>query len=346
MKPTKYLPSLITLLQAALVSVSCTSEFDIDTVEAGPKAVVYCMPAAGCDTTVIQLSKTVPVTQTETPPAGIPGAEILFTVNGEPQPVMWAERKTGMVPRQCYYVVKSLKEGDRIDIAAQVGDLPTVSSSTTVPAPFPFDMVEVGTGSTETGPMRQFKVTFTDDATTEDYYGVRVLKKSIFRTGNYNKWQDEWTHYSTESVVIEQVDCSGEPLLNNKVGLDATFDFDFNYYQDLYIWNDDGVAGRSYTLRLNVPLTTDSIVDEDDYYMYDLTEYKICLYRLSAEMYRFVKAFNDVNNNELGQNGLAPIRSHYSNIRDGFGIAGACNILETEWLANGVSVPRQASAEE
>mgnify|MGYP001535179863 FL=1 len=43
---------------------------------------------------------------------------------------------------------------------------------------------------------------------------------------------------------------------------------------------------------------------------------------------------NDVKNNDLGHKGLAPIRSHYSNVENGIGVVGGCRITETEWMKN------------
>ncbi len=108
------------------------------------------------------------------------------------------------------------------------------------------------------------------------------------------------------------------------------YDFDYNYYQDLYIWNDDMISGKEYTLKINVELEYN---DEEDNFS-STYNYKVCLYRLSPELYKFLKSLNDISNNELGQNGLAPIRSHYSNITDGFGFLGAASLYETPWLDN------------
>ena len=49
-------------------------------------------------------------------------------------------------------------------------------------------------------------------------------------------------------------------------------------------------------------------------------------------MIKIVWSIKDINNNELGNYGLAPIRSHFTNIENGIGILGGCNIYESEWL--------------
>ena len=51
-------------------------------------------------------------------------------------------------------------------------------------------------------------------------------------------------------------------------------------------------------------------------------------------MYKYLKSINDIDNNDLGEYGLAPIRSHYTNIENGIGLLGGCNIYETDWIEN------------
>ena len=55
---------------------------------------------------------------------------------------------------------------------------------------------------------------------------------------------------------------------------------------------------------------------------------------LSKEMYTYLKSLNRINNNDLGGYGLAPIRSHYTNVENGIGLLGGCNVYESEWITN------------
>lgn len=216
-------PFHLLLYIAASLPIGCNSHFEIEGLQAEEKLVVYCMPTAGYDTTVIQLSKTVPLNAAGLPPEGIPDADIEFTVNGESQKVCWSESGTGsMVPDKSYYVVKKLSKGDRIDIAASSGRLPTVRSSSVVPDGFRLHKVVLAESSTDAGYDRQIRITFSDDPQTEDYYGVRVMKKAHY-TYTYFDWaEDRWIEDTRTGVYLPLVDVSGEPLLNNKIGLDAT----------------------------------------------------------------------------------------------------------------------------
>ena len=51
-------------------------------------------------------------------------------------------------------------------------------------------------------------------------------------------------------------------------------------------------------------------------------------------MYKYLKSINDIDNNDLGEYGLAPIHSHYTNIENGIGLLGGCSIYETDWIEN------------
>lgn len=313
-----------------IILASCTSYFDIDDFDAEEKLVVYAMPMAGSDTTFIQLSKSAPVTGSKLPPDGIPGADISFAVNGRQQSVYWTKEGIGNVPPQCYYIVSRLNAGDNIDIVASADGLTPVRSSSIVPARFQLSRIVLDESEGEYGKMRRFRVTFNDDPSTDDYYGIRIFKERAVDYYHVDVVTGDTIRVKSE-IYAESLDLSQEPLLNNKVGLDATFDFDYFYYENLYIWNDDQIKGKEYTLKLNVAL--------DDNYQYDngkkvVSKYKICLYRLSPELYHFLKSINDISNNDLGQNGLAPIRSHYTNIANGFGVLGAGNLIETDWLEN------------
>lgn len=315
----------------AIILASCTSYFDLDDFDAEEKLVIYTMPMAGSDTTFIQLSKSTPVTGSQYPPDGIPGAKIDFSVNGELQPVCWTENRLGKIPAKSYYVVKTLNEGDKIDIVAEAAGLPPVSSSSVVPSRFILSKIVLDETDSEFGKMRQFRITFKDDPSTDDYYGIRILHKMKFHSYSIDFATGDTIMHTETITEFSNLDLSQEPLLNNKVGLDATFDFDYFYYENLYIWSDDQIQGKDYTLRLNTNLERNNPSDDEGQ-----TErpYKVCLYRLSPELYNFLKSLNDISNNELGQNGLAPIRSHYTNIANGFGVLGAGNLIETDWLEN------------
>lgn len=334
-------------LIALLTVTSCHSDFELEGMDAEEKLVLYCMPAAGVDTTLIQLSKSLPVTGTGLPPRGIPGARIRFEVNGVEKPVYWNEDDScGILRPQCYYVVtEGLKEGDAVRIEAEADAMRPVLSETVVPAPFPVKDIVLAVKH-DSEPKMQFRITFEDSSETDDYYAVNIIRRYTLEEGhyeyNYQTHTGEWKCYKyVYDMGGMTFDLKDEPLIYNKVGLDATFDFDYNYYQKLYIWTDEQIPGQEYTLRLTTGYSWDTggypdweDTSETNKYEYWYSKYKVRLYRLSPDLYKFLKAMNDIDNNELGHNGLAPIRNHYSNIINGFGVMGACQVYESAWLDN------------
>ncbi|MCI8999135.1 MAG: DUF4249 domain-containing protein [Muribaculaceae bacterium] len=312
------LPHLTTILFLLLLLCSCDSYFEPECPDTDEKTVLYCMPSPDTDTVLIQLSRSVPLSSSGTPPKGIPGADIDFRINGTLHPVQWNEKATPSLPAECYYVCSHVNEGDRIEIMASTDGIAPVSAFTVIPPPFPLNHISFGL-KPGISPQLQIRINFTDDASSVDYYGVRVCRMNVSGAD------------STETVLKPGL--TDEPLLNHKVGIDATFDLDYNYYQDLYIWSDEQVQGKEYTLRLNVDYIPDTPEESGQAASGEKHLYKVALYTLSSELYHYLKSVNDISNNELGQNGLAPIRSHYTNITNGFGVLGGCQYYDSGWLS-------------
>ncbi|MCE9063733.1 MAG: DUF4249 domain-containing protein [Bacteroides thetaiotaomicron] len=315
--------NLIYIISLFILS-SCNYEFELGDINAGEKLVLYCMPGAGKDTTLIQLSRSVPVSRKGEQQKGIPYADVNFMVNGKEQPVYWNESATPSVPVQCYYVLGRYHEADEVDINVSVQGLPSVSSRTVLPVSFPLKKMDMKLKQ-EIETKLQFLITFQDNADTEDYYGVRIVRRCIYTSVPDN-------HVIRTSFSDLELEVDDEPLLYSKSGLNSAFDLSNDFYQNLYIWSDKQIKGKEYTLRLKISYSADDIsMWEGTTYKYS---YKVYLYKLSQELFRYLKSLNDVKNNDLGHKGLAPIRSHYSNVENGIGVVGGCRITETEWMKN------------
>ena len=148
-------------------------------------------------------------------------------------------------------------------------------------------------------------------------------------------WNDG--KYSEESNTLA-LNLDDEPLLNTSSGLDDILMIENGFYRNLYYWDDTKIQGKSYTLRLNTYYETDY---EDDFITPEGVEhikcqvkYRISLYNLSEEFYRYLKSLNDQKNNGLGNSELAPIRSTYTNVSNGIGVVGGCRMFRTEWIDN------------
>lgn len=329
----KFIKSICLLF--VVFTVSCDSYFDIGDLVSEERLVMYCMPVAGQDTTVIQLSKSMPIGVSGLPAFGLSGAEVSFTVNGIGKEVCWSEAGEGCVPELCYYSICPIKAGDRVEVSATFKGLPTVKGVSVIPDSFPVDRIELICKSVE-DMLMQTRVKFIDPAGTDDYFGIKMVCQEVLcetgEDGTVNEIQ-------LRAIIPCGFDFDEEPVFNDRVGLDAAFNFDYDYYGHLYIWPDETINGREYTLRLNGAYL---VPTEFSYTNWDGEEvtvkvyyrYKIYLYRLSAEFYRYLKSVNDNYNNQLGEIGLAPLRGSYTNITGGYGVVGGCQIFESPWLIN------------
>lgn len=310
---------IIYLILIAVLS-SCTYHFDLDEVDASEKLVLYCFPS-NKDTTVIQLSRSVPVNKREPLDKSVRNTDIHFTVNGKEQVIYWNEDPTSSLPAQCYYALGKWGKNDCLQLQAAVAGLPTITSQTVMPDNFPLKEIVLAPkeGSANT---LQVLVTFKDDGGADEYYGIRLIKKVTT------------TEEGKEDVSFHSVefDLTDEPLLNNLSDLDEIFMFSNDFFQNMYIWDNKKITGKEYTVRLNMNYQKDYDVDWDNSSYRE--EYKIYLYKLSPEFYNYFKTLNNINNNDLGSHGLSPMLHHYTNVSNGIGVVGACQITETEWLKN------------
>lgn len=321
----KLLSYILLTMYIGLLS-SCTYHFELDDVGASSKLVLYSYPGSA-DTTVVHLSRSLPVSQKGELVRGLKGADVHLSVNGEAVPLAWTDDSIPGVPAQSYYAVKAYEDGDKVNITAAVEGMKTVSSATVVPSLFPLTSIKLA-HKDDSPSQCQFRIHFTDHALTKDYYALKVERKQLF-------WNDG--KYSEESNTLA-LNLDDEPLLNTSSGLDDILMIENGFYRNLYYWDDTKIQGKSYTLRLNTYYETDY---EDDFITPEGVEhikcqvkYRISLYSLSEEFYRYLKSLNDQKNNGLGNSELAPIHSTYTNVSNGIGVVGGCRMFRTEWIDN------------
>ena len=309
---------------ACLLS-SCTHYFDLDKVAEPSKLVVYCYPGIG-DTTVVHLSRSIPVNETDGDFQNIKNADVRISANGNPIQLQRTDKALPGVPAQSYYALTGFKENDRIELAASAEGMQPVSAQTTIPTSFLLNYIRMEKKRSSSNTL-QFQLNFNDNGYTDDYYAVTLETK-------WMEWRNE--NYS-EGSERTYLDLSDEPLLHTS-GLDDVILNDKNFYQNLYYWNDKQIQGKSYTLRLN----TLYYADYDETYDYGNEQehviakrkYRITLYTLSEEFYKYLKSINDQQNNDLSNSELAPMRITYTNVNRGLGIVGGCRLIRTEWIDN------------
>lgn len=300
---------------------SCEKEVTIENGEESGKLVVYCIPSNAKDTTFVQLLWSRALNGNAKTDRMIDRAEVAFRINGMEKEAGYAGLLPGHGHKNSFYVVEKLKEGDEIEVKVQFPGLPVVTARTSIPSCFPLEHVE-GTRLNVCGYQAvRFRITLRDCAEAENYYGIRVLRKRVLSEGVSIGLPD-----SVVKPLILNVD--HEPLMNDKLGVDDVFDLSNDFYQQLYIYDDHQINGKTYTLSLDCferNTGTGQSVDEKVYY-------KVILFTFSSDLYKYLKSVNALNNNDLGKAGLAPIYKRYTNVVNGIGIAGGCNLQETDWM--------------
>ena len=308
----KQIHTILIIVLSVLALTSCHDDFDIKTVKAEPRLILYCLPTAG-DTTAIQLMRSLPVNQ-KGRVVPIDGARISYTVNGQPATVI-AEGNGH------YKAVARQAVGDRISIEAEADSLPAVSAQTTI-----LDSVQLGDVSTkevsiysddyeQTVKYLQLTVPFTDPANTKDYYAVQVRTR-MFKENDGGIYYYPRPMYDVDTLdYVVQVNLESDPLLKKLNSIDYDFGYDDNDYEHFYVFSDEGINGKAYTLHLNLDnLYTESRIPRVSPYYY------VVLYHITPDFYHFVSTIGSIENSDVAKAGLSNITPNVGNVRNGIGM--------------------------
>lgn len=83
------------IVSAALLLCACNNEVDVEVLKGESKLVLYCFPNTEHDTTIIDLSRSIPASANVRDLAegnfSVSRARVTYRVNGTERPVMFAE---------------------------------------------------------------------------------------------------------------------------------------------------------------------------------------------------------------------------------------------------------------
>lgn len=305
---------------ALLSTTSCSYNFDISCINAEKRLVAYCFPGNG-DTTLIQLSPSVPLQSDDFLISGVSEADISFSVNGDSKPVERLDPTAG--PH--FFTTAPCKPGDQIQLSAHVKNLPTVTSSTSIPELIILNNITLKLGHSNTTKCVEFQINFTDHPDRKDYYAIRIETK-------LETWENDTLVSSY--IYAQSIDTNREPLLKNSTQLDDLFMPTPDQLHDIYIWDDTNIQGKDYTLKPGIYYWSDQEDTWDEKSRKYIYKYRVNLYTFSEAFYRYLKSVNEINNNQLGDSDLAPKRPSYTNIENGFGVLGGYSLIQSEWLDN------------
>ena len=318
----KQIHTILIIVLSVLALTSCQDDFDIKTVKAEPRLILYCMPTVG-DTTAIQLMRSLPVNQ-KGQVVPIDGARISYTVNGQPATII-AEGNGH------YKAVARQAVGDRISIEAEADGLPAVSAQTTILDAVPISDVatkEVTVYSDyweESENYLQLTASCTDPADTKDYYAVQVKSLLFWRNDDsYGDMPDPDNVVDTSAVVCN-VYTESDPVLRKLNSIDYDFGYDNNDYENFYVFTDDDFNGKTYTLHLNLDRNMARVGLH-----YVSPYYYVELYHITPEFYHFVSTIGSIENSDLAKAGLSNITPNVGNVRNGIGMAAGFALAKSK----------------
>lgn len=332
---------------------ACKDNFDMDSQHIAPKLVVSCFPSTA-DTTWISVSRSIPMSSSAniSQAEGFAHAHIEYKVNGEPREVVQKGR--------AYYVAGGHHAGDHVSISTEAEGCEAVEAETTVPEAVPVSFGRIrrvqvyDPASASSENFDQVAATFTDPADSRDYYAVRIRLKHYrgwaqgqggyledgtpsvsYYLSSYQQFltyreaqQDlDWSYALTDSVYsYPSIHTASEPLLSTLSTRDYDFGYDNDFKQQFYTFSDETIQGQAYTLHLNMDVNR---YRHENYSFLTLCE--VQLYRLTPELYHYVKSLNEIDNNALAQAGFAMLMPTFTNIHRGIGVLAGYQVSTSPW---------------
>lgn len=290
------------VILALSVFSSCQENLDLNRIEGEEKLVVYSFPSTN-DSIFIRVSKSLPTNSDKEQFFKI--KEVKFAVNGKQEPVEYKGKGNDQLLSEVYYVTGRCNIGDTVDLEVSADDLASVHSSAVIPPKPEIVSTVVDTVFVKGKWFTQLRLEFKNVAYTA-YFAVRVIGV-------------EQTEISTREE-IQSIDTENEPLLNGHSDADINFGNSNDYYHDMYIFDNSEIKDHTYTLHLNTP------------YRNYIPRYKIQLFRITGDYYRFLKSLNDIDNNDLSNYGVSLMTPTYTNIINGIGVMGSYNVVESPWV--------------
>ena len=255
-----------------------------------------------------------------------------------------------------WYTDSPIKDGDDLSLEVKARGLEGVSAHTTVPQKVVIQNVEAAPRCTTitdfdasyTMSFMRFDLTLAD-ASEDDFYGVRVMLHSDIlysydngtsesytydgngsminwsndsgMMGDIQEYQGPWTPAYYNNYFIDSYRGSGIQLIpgsslkNGHLEFDCSVEFSSAESSETYDYSEE----------------TGELIPSGNVDISINSQYKILVYRVSPEFFRFNKAQYLLDSNYLAQVGLSPSTFSYTNVNGGFGVLGALTATSTPW---------------
>ncbi len=339
--------NIIFFVLLALAMSSCEYVLDFSGGDMNPRLFVFGMPGSS-DMTVVKLHSTVPMGDRTSGPLPLDDARVSLVVNGEEVVMVRADEAVPDLPEGSFYTMHPVLPGDKVEVKASAGGMEPVWAESLVPGEFPENEVDVEVDSWlyENHPARlRFSVRFKDDAETMDHYAMQVLLMKEYYSFSLDNGSEVLGHeYEYIKPVGDYEDDGGMELypfrrpviLNYNSGLDLYSEQD----APMMIFDDRNFADGEGIMEFPAKYVEDEVseatwmngvlLDEKGYHC----SYMVILYRLSPELYNFIRTNEIQSSNLLILLAAAPPSYVYTNIHGGVGVFGGISRTETDWIPN------------
>ena len=289
------------LLLLSILAVACEMEFDIKDTDGRDRLMITCVPYVNNDIINIRVSGVKSINSPMKSSEALSNLNVSLLIDGVEQ-ILSQEQSDAS--GYSFYAESKLKAGQHLRVEAEADGYVSTYAETIVPDSA--QDLEV-TFNKKEGQDTRIGVTYSDDPGSEDYYGISVM--------HYVKLQGEYNpkfEYCDISIVYNGLGESG----CHKVKLDG---------KDVIFWKDD-IETRDGKQNMEI----------DTFFPFSgkasTIKYKVCLFKMSPEFYRYYKGRSDSMNNDFIMSGFAAPTFTYTNMIGGMGILAAINGTETDWF--------------
>ena len=249
-----------------------------------------------------------------------------------------------------------IKEGDDLSLEVSARGMETVSANVSVPDKIVIQDVKAAARCstitevdyTYTEKFMSFDVSLAN-VSPDGFYGLGIECEET-GTNTYSDGREETYSYSHYAQIITWSSATGMvDDLQESQGewIDAYYN---NYFIDSYgngmmhLIKGDCLKDGHMKFDCSIPF---SLEGDSDIYDYNdeigdlelsgqvhfslVSKYRLCIYRVSPEFYRYNKAQYLLRTNYLAEVGLSPSTFSYTNVRGGFGLLGALSVTTTPW---------------
>ncbi len=347
------------LAAAALGLSSCEYEFDNGSLTKETSIYIEGRPSSS-DTNIIRIVKTLPYNVAENVEDSASlnvtkVSELELLKDGAEQKVYYAEEAVGSVPKGSYYTVGGYRPGEKLSLKVKMDGEKRASAETVIPQDvnWEYKITEVAPEDVEESEnpfvvrpdTRLFHISFSFDNTPgqDDFYGINleVTSEIVY----YNEDGSVNTSYGTfYSYAANPPIENGDDIEDIMAGEGDSHVFE---HDGIYLFDDSSLKeGRntiSYDQRIWSPYwgpyyyeKAKTKGDGDDDWtlpakMHTVLKYKVTVYSLTRELFRYYASQYNARYNPLAELGLCPPSFAYSNIRNGIGCFAGIYGISSDW---------------